>query len=241
MSDPNPDENAAHELAAIRELSKEAFVTIALDRTITTWNQAAVQLLGYSQEEIVGQPFTIIVPEEQRNQEQAILNEVARGVRTVDFETRRIRKDGSSLEVAATYAPIRDAKKVIVAALIIMVDTTERRKFEQAERDQLFLSSIVSSADDAIVSKDLNGTVTSWNRGAERLFGYAPAEMIGRPISVLIPPGHPDEEPQILERIRRGERIEHYRTKRIRKNGEIIEVSATISPIRDRIGRIVGA
>ena len=106
---------------------------------------------------------------------------------------------------------------------------------------QAFLAAIVESAEDAIVGKTLEGIVTSWNRGAEKVFGYAAEEMIGKPITTLIPPDHPNEEPSILERISRGERVEHYETQRIRKDGQIIDVSLTISPIRNRGGTIVGA
>jgi PAS domain S-box-containing protein len=105
----------------------------------------------------------------------------------------------------------------------------------------LFLASIVSSADDAIISKDLRGIVTSWNPAAEKMFGYAAEEMIGQPVLKLIPSDHPDGEPQILARIRRGGRIEHYESERRCKDGRIINVSLTISPIRDRMGRIIGA
>ena len=104
-----------------------------------------------------------------------------------------------------------------------------------------FLAAIVESSDDAIVSKSLSGVITTWNKGAERLFGYTEQEMIGQPIARLVPQEHPDEEPRILERIRRGERIDHYETRRRRKDGQIIDVSVTISPVRDRIGRIIGA
>ena len=103
------------------------------------------------------------------------------------------------------------------------------------------LAAIIESSEDAIVSKTLDGVVTSWNRAAERTFGYTAGEMIGRPISVLTAPGQADETPRILDRIRRGERIEHYETERRRKDGRIIEVSLTVSPIRDEMGRIVGA
>jgi PAS domain S-box-containing protein len=105
----------------------------------------------------------------------------------------------------------------------------------------LFLSAIISSAEDAIASKDLDGIVTSWNKAAEDLFGYTSEEMVGQPISLLIPFDHPDEEPQILARIRRGERIAHYETRRVRKDGRVIDVSLTVSPIRDGTGRIIGA
>jgi PAS domain S-box-containing protein len=105
----------------------------------------------------------------------------------------------------------------------------------------LLLSAIVDSSDDAIVSKDLNGIVTSWNRGAERLFGYSESEMIGQPILKLIPPERSLEEPAILERLRRGERVDHFTTQRICKDGKLVDVSLTISPIRNREGAIVGA
>src|SRR3954471_22569646 len=108
------------------------------------------------------------------------------------------------------------------------------------QSDQL-LGSIVDSSDDAIASKDLNGIITSWNKAAERIFGYAAQEIIGRPINILIPSDRQDEEPSILDRIRRGIRIEHFETVRRRKDGKLIDVSVSISPIRDMKGQIVGA
>ncbi|MFB3818964.1 MAG: PAS domain S-box protein [Candidatus Methylomirabilales bacterium] len=105
----------------------------------------------------------------------------------------------------------------------------------------LRLAAIVDSSDDAIISKNLDGIIQTWNRGAERIFGYTAAEAIGRPIAMLIPPERPDEEPGILARIRRGERVDHYETVRIRKDGRRIDISVTISPIREANGRIVGA
>ena len=114
-------------------------------------------------------------------------------------------------------------------------------ELEQAELAQFYLSALVGSADDAIISKTLNGIVTSWNQGAEKIFGYRADEMIGQPVTKLIPPDHPNEEPRILERLRRGERIEHYETQRLRKDGRIIDVSITVSPIRNKDGAIIGA
>ena len=106
---------------------------------------------------------------------------------------------------------------------------------------QARLAAIVATSDDAIVSKDLNGVVQTWNEGAERLFGYTAAEMIGRPILPIIPPDRQQEEPEILQRLRRGERVDHFETIRRRKNGELIHVSVTISPIRDATGKVVAA
>jgi PAS domain S-box-containing protein len=103
------------------------------------------------------------------------------------------------------------------------------------------LASIVESSDDAIVSKDLNGIVTSWNAAAERLFGYTAQEMIGRPIAILAPPDRKNEMPLILSRLRAGERIDHYETQRRRKDGALVHISLTVSPIRDGDGRVIGA
>ena len=102
-------------------------------------------------------------------------------------------------------------------------------------------AAIVESSEDAILSKDLDGVITSWNHAAERLFGYAPEEAVGRPVTILIPGDRENEEPMILERIRRGERIEHYETVRRRKDGSLVDISLTVSPIRDPAGKVIGA
>ncbi len=104
-----------------------------------------------------------------------------------------------------------------------------------------WLSAIIESADDAVISKTLDGIITTWNAGAQRIFGYTAEEAIGQPVTMLIPDDHPDEEPQILARIRSGERIEHYETVRVRKDGTLIDISLTVSPIRDENNRIIGA
>ena len=114
----------------------------------------------------------------------------------------------------------------------------ERKQTELVDQR---LAAIVGSSQDAIVSKDLNGVITSWNDGAQRLFGYAAEEMVGKPILVLIPPDHANEEAMILDRIRRGERIEHYETIRRRKDGTLIDISLSVSPIKDASGQVIGA
>jgi len=111
----------------------------------------------------------------------------------------------------------------------------------EGERAALLLSAIIDSSDDAIISKDLNGIVTSWNKSAERLFGYTATEMVGQPITILIPIDRQDEEPKILSRLRRGERVDHFQTVRKRKDGSLFDISLTISPIKDLRGNIVGA
>jgi PAS domain S-box-containing protein len=133
---------------------------------------------------------------------------------------------------------LRDASSEVVGAVNMLVDITDRKRAEQAAQQ---LAAIVVSSDDAIISKDLNSIITSWNRGAEALFGYSPEEVIGKPVTILIPDEMPDEEPKILDRIRRGERVDHYETVRRRKDGSRVEISLTVSPIKDNNGTIIGA
>src|SRR6516225_4928586 len=118
------------------------------------------------------------------------------------------------------------------------LDISEERK---AEEDQARLAAIVESSEDAIISKSLEGIVTSWNEGAQRLFGYSAEEMLGQPVSRIIPAERSEEEVQILARLRRGERVDHYETVRRHKDGRMVDVSLTISPIRDGSGSIIGA
>ena len=103
------------------------------------------------------------------------------------------------------------------------------------------LAAVVASSDDAIISKTLQGVIVSWNEGARRIFGYAAEEVIGKSITIIVPPDHLDEEPQILARLGRGERIDHYQTVRMRKDGSLVDISLTVSPVRNAKGDIVGA
>ena len=118
---------------------------------------------------------------------------------------------------------------------------TQTENLQSAELAPYWLSAIIESADDAVISKTLEGIITSWNTGAERIFGYTADEVIGKPITILIPPGHEDEEPKILARLRAGDRIEHYETVRVRKDGRLIHISLTVSPIKGPNGKVVGA
>jgi PAS domain S-box-containing protein len=148
------------------------------------------------------------------------------------------RLDGSRITVLVNIDPVTNAAGKITGAINVFEDVTDWKQAEAARRR---LAAIVESSDDAIVSKDLNGIIISWNQAAERLFGYRAEEVVGKPVTLLIPPERRDEEPGILERIRRGERIEHYETVRQRKGGTLLDISLTVSPIRDAQGTIVGA
>jgi len=148
------------------------------------------------------------------------------------------RPDGTRVPFMPFPTPLHDASGQIIGGVNMLVDLTESKRAEAAA---LRLAAIVESSDDAIVSKDLNGVILSWNEAARRLFGYQAEEVIGQSVTVLIPEQSHDEEPGILRRLRRGERIDHYETVRRRKDGSLVDISLTVSPIKDAKGIIIGA
>jgi PAS domain S-box-containing protein len=148
------------------------------------------------------------------------------------------RPDGTRVRFRAYPTPLLDETGAMVGALNTLIDLTENAHAEEIRQR---LVSIVESSQDAIVAKDLDGVITSWNRGAEQLFGYTAEEAVGKLITILIPDDHLNEEPEILNRIRRGDKIDHYETVRRRKDGSLVEISLMVSPIKDAEGRIVGA
>ena len=231
-------EKAQRRLAAIIESSEDAIASKDLNGIITSWNKSAERLFGYKAEEIIGQPVTLIIPPELHGDEPKILGKIRAGERIEHFQTVRVRKDGRLIDVSLTVSPIRDEKGNIVGAAKIVRDVTRQKKLEEAA---LRLAAIVESSDDAIASKDLNGIITSWNRSAEKLFGYKSEEIVGKPVTIIIPPELHHDEHMILSKIRRGEKIDHFETIRLHKNGERIEVSLTISPVKDESGKVIGA
>jgi PAS domain S-box-containing protein len=148
------------------------------------------------------------------------------------------RPDGTRVCVLAHPEPLRDASEKVVGGVNMLVDITDRKRAEEA---RFWLAAIVESSDDAIITTSLDGTITSWNRGAEGIFGYAAGEIVGRPVTTLTAPESSDDPLRILERIRQGERVEHYETLRRTKDGQNVYVSLTVSPVRDSAGRIIGA
>jgi len=148
------------------------------------------------------------------------------------------RPDGSRIMALVNIEVLKNTQGQVTGAVNTFAEINAPRDAGIAAQK---LAAIVESSDDAILSKDLDGTITSWNRGAERLFGYASQEVLGQPVTILIPDDRQDEEPEILARIRRGERVESYETKRRRKDGSLVDISLSVSPIVDAAGKIVGA
>ena len=232
------NEEFEQQLVTIVESSDDAILSEDLDGIIRTWNPGAKRLFGYTAEEVIGKPITLVIPMDRHDEESDILSRIRRGECIDHYETVRQRKDGSLIEISVTASPIKNAEGRIIGASKIARDITERKRTEQVMRR---LASVIESSDDAIVSKDLDGIIRTWNPGAERLFGYTAEEVIGKPITLLIPMDRHGEETDILSRIRRGECIDHYETVRRRKDGSLIEISVTASPLKNAEGRIIGA
>jgi|CZKR01.1.fsa_nt_gi PAS domain S-box-containing protein len=148
------------------------------------------------------------------------------------------RPDGTRIWFTPYPRPLHDVHGKVVGGINMLLDITERKKSEEADS---LLAAIVDSSDDAIVSKSLNGIITSWNKTAERMFGYTAKEAVGQHITLIIPADRRDEETRILDQLKRGERVDHFETIRIRKDGTLLDVSLTISPVKDAAGTIVGA
>src|SRR6202140_5326486 len=176
-------------------------------------------------------------PEERAKRQGAIDRAIAEKSE-YEVEFRILLPDGSVKHIHTVGHPVLNASGDLVQFVGSSTDITERKRAEQATR---LLAAIVESSHDAIVSKSLNGVITSWNKGAERLFGYAAEEAVGQNITLIIPLERRDEERAIIERLKRGERVDHFETVRMRKDGSLLDVALTISPMKDAAGRIVGA
>jgi PAS domain S-box-containing protein len=231
-------EGPASLLAAIVHSSNDAIITKNLDGIVTSWNPAATRIFGYQPEEIIGQSILKLIPPPLHHQEPFILGKLRAGEQIAHFETERVRKDGRQIFVSLTISPVRDTQGKVIGVSKIARDITEQRQMDIARSR---LAAIVESAEDAILSKDLNGIITTWNGAAERTFGYTEKEMVGASILVLVPEELHPEEVVILAKIRAGEPIEHYETIRLTKDGRRLNVSLTISPLRDVSGVVVGA
>lgn len=220
-----------------------AIYTTDSDGRITYYNEAAAQLWGHrphlGQSEWCGS-WKLFWPDGaamlHSDCPMALAVKEKRAIRGVEAIAER--PDGTRIPFIPFPTPIYDSRGQFIGAVNLLVDITDRKTAEDAMQR---LASIVESSDDAIVGKNLDGTITSWNKGAERIFGYLAEEIVGRSIKTLIPPEYHSEEEAIIERIKRGQRVEHYETVRQRKHGSRIDVSLTISPIKNSQGKIVGA
>ena len=232
-----PPVDPAAWLAAIIASSNDAIISKDLNGVITSWNVAAEQLFGWTAAETIGHSIDIIIPGNRKSEEQYLLSQVAKGLGVEHFETVRRRKDGSLVDISLTVSPILASDGTVVGVSKIARDISDHRKLE---REALRLAAIVESSDDAIVSKNLDGVIQTWNQGAVRIFGFSAEEAIGKHISIIIPADRLAEETAVLTSVRAGKPVEHFETVRRRRDGSFVDISLSVSPIR-RGTEVVGA
>jgi PAS domain S-box-containing protein len=225
---------------AVLQTALDCVITMDGDGRIIEFNPAAERTFGYTAQEAVGQELAdLIIPPDLRDRHRSglkrYLSTRESGLFDRRIEMRAIRKDGSELPVELAITSIGVEPPMFSGYLR---DLTERRAAEDVQHR---LAAIVESSDDAILSKDRDLVIRSWNRGAEKLYGYTPEEAIGQPIQMIVPPDRHGEEAELLSRVLRDERVEHYETRRLRKDGTVVDVSLTVSPLREPGGQIVGA
>jgi PAS domain S-box-containing protein len=229
----------AERLANLVRLSYEPTLAWRLDGSIEFWNAGAERLYGFASDEAIGRSSHSLL----RTNFPIDFAEVRSRLQNDGYwsgELRHICKDGREVIVDGRMQRFGDE-----TVLEVNRDITEPKRIEVALRENeerlRWLASVVDSSDDAIVSKNLDGVIRSWNKGAERVFGYAAEEAIGKPITIVIPIDRHDEERTILTRIRQGERTDNFETIRQRKDGSLIVISLTVSPVRNANGEIIGA
>jgi len=228
-------------LRLILQGSLDAVVAMDARGLITTWNAQAERMFGWPPPEVMGKRLVdILIPPRFR---EAHENGMARLRATGEgpilgrrIETFALRRDGGEFPIELAVTPLRSGDETSYSAFIR--DLTERRRGEAVSE---LLAAVVRSTQDSVLTKTLDGTITTWNEGAERTFGYAASDMLGRPITTIVPDSLLEEERLILAKVAQGERVESYETRRRRKDGSMIDVSVTISPLRDHQGLIVGA
>jgi PAS domain S-box-containing protein len=221
---------------AIFETTPECVKLVAMDGTLLHMNSSGLAMLGAERAEAVtGKSVYPLIAPEFRDAFRDFNEKICRGEKgSLEFDM--IGLQGRRRHMESHAAPLHRQDGTAVQ-LAITRDITERKREERAA---LLLGAIVDSSDDAIISKDLNGIIMSWNKGAERLFGYTSDEAVGKPVTILIPPDRLEEEVNILRRLRRGERVDHFETIRRRKDGSLRHISLTISPVKDAQDRIIG-
>ncbi|HEY8882325.1 MAG TPA: PAS domain-containing protein, partial [Dermatophilaceae bacterium] len=228
----------AERMSAVVEFSGEAILSSTLDGIITSYNRAAEKVFGYTEDEIVGTSGSLLSPKDRAYEASTILATIMTGQPVMNFETIRVRKDGTAFPVSLTVSPIFDYGGTVVGASAIPRDiTSQKHAFDAAQH----MAAIIENSDDAIIGKTLDGIITNWNPAAERMFGYSSSEILGKPAGLLSPEDRPHEMTAILAKIRAGQAVERLETTRLRKDGTAFTVSLTVSPIHDPNGAIVGA
>jgi PAS domain S-box-containing protein len=221
----------------------DAVIVTDVQGRVTFLNPVAERVTAWSMADARGQPFERVFHIVNEHTGVPVEHPVAKvletgGIVGLANHTVLVTRDGQRVPIDDSGAPVRLSNGELIGIIVVFRDVTDRKR---AEHTRAWLAAIIESSDDAVISKTLDGIVTSWNPAARRLFGYEPDEIIGKPITTIIPSELHVEEVEILARLRRGERVDHFETVRVDKDGRQIEVSLTISPIKDGEGTIIGA
>jgi diguanylate cyclase (GGDEF)-like protein/PAS domain S-box-containing protein len=230
-------EQTSQMLASFLDSSEDSIMSCTLDGTILSWNRGAERILGRSAAEMIGTSHWTIVPEERREENERITDIVRAGRTISSLETVRSHKDGHDVHMALTFAPLRDTDGKVIGVASIGRDITQRI---HADSTRSLLAAVVESSQDAIISHNLDGTILSWNRGAEEIFGYSSADVAGRDYRLLVPGESPEHVRERCLRLARGERIQPFEAVGRRKDGSTVLISVSVAALRGDNGRIVG-
>lgn len=225
-------------LRAIFAQSAAGIVEADLDGQLLSVNQRYCEMVGYSAEELLGMKMHDITVEDDRAESLRLYRTMIETGESFNIEKRHVRKNGNHVWTANSVYPIRDENGRIKRAGAIVVDITERKRVRQVEAH---LAAMIASSNDAILGLDFDMKVTSWNAAATKLYGYSESEAIGQSVLILVPDDRKEEEPAILRQIAAGLIVEHYETVRRCKDGKLVDVLLSVSPIHDATGRVVGA
>jgi len=242
-------EESMRQIKLIVEDSYDAIIGETLDGIILTWNGGATEMFGYSAEEIIGKPVAFLLPDELKNEVPMLMNKVRAGEAVADYDSVRLCKDGSRVNVSLSISPLKTEDGTIIGASIVERDITARKKEEESMRQ---IKLIVENSHDAIIGETLEGIITSWNGGAEKMFGYSSQEVVLKSMANLFPTERKNELPELLEKVKRGEVVADYDTTWLRKDKTLTDVEFSISPVRSDVefslspvhsedGTIVGA
>lgn len=224
-------------LAAIIDTSDDTIISKTLKGIITSWNKSAERMFGYTETEAIGKHISLIIPKDRLSEEDLIISRISSGIKIDHFETVRLAKSGDEVFISLSVSPILNSSGKVIGASKIARDIGDQIR---AREKQARLAAIVDSSEDTILSKTLEGIITSWNKAAEHMFGYTEKEMIGKHISTLIPIERLKEEDYIIGEIKAGNKVDHFETYRRHKNGTLIPISLSVSPIISD-GVIIGA
>lgn len=227
-----PGSTDSDRLSAIVQSSEDAIISRDFNGTITSWNSAAEKIFGYTAQEANGKHISIIIPEECIDEEEGMIIKIKNGGVVKKYEAIRKKKDGSRIFTSHIITPVKGADKKVIGASKIISDISDQKALYAA---------IVNTSDDAICSKTLDGIITTWNFGAEKMFGYKKKAVIGKHINIIVPPSRIKEEISIRNKIKSGKRVAPFETIRLRKDGSQVAISLTVSPIYNQTRKIIGA